>query len=36
MPTMQDRILNPMIRETIDEPWREVTWEEAFGFRRQR
>ncbi len=27
----RDRILNPMIRDTIDEPWREVTWEEAFA-----
>ncbi|MEE4117616.1 MAG: formate dehydrogenase subunit alpha [Paracoccaceae bacterium] len=26
-----DRVLNPMIRESIDEPWREVTWEEAFA-----
>ncbi len=21
-----DRILNPMIREKISDPWREVTW----------
>ncbi len=28
----QDRILNPMIRDTIDEPWREVSWEEALSF----
>jgi formate dehydrogenase major subunit len=28
----RDRILTPMIRETIDEPWREVSWEEAIGF----
>jgi formate dehydrogenase major subunit len=27
-----DRILNPMIRETIDQPWREVSWEEAISF----
>lgn len=27
-----DRILNPMIRDTIDEPWREVTWDEAMTF----
>jgi formate dehydrogenase major subunit len=27
-----ERILNPMIRETIDEPWREVSWEEAMAF----
>ena len=28
----QDRILKPMIRDTIDEPWREVSWDEALGF----
>lgn len=28
----RDRILNPMIRETIDEPWREVSWQEALSF----
>jgi len=28
----QDRILNPMIRETIDQPWREVSWDEALSF----
>jgi formate dehydrogenase major subunit len=28
----QDRILKPMIRETIDQPWREVSWEEAIGY----
>jgi formate dehydrogenase major subunit len=27
----QDRILKPMIRSSIDEPWREVSWEEALG-----
>ncbi|PVB62163.1 formate dehydrogenase subunit alpha [Labrenzia sp. 011] len=30
--THQDRILNPMIREKISDPWREVSWEEALGF----
>ena len=29
--THQDRILNPMIREKITDPWREVSWEEAFA-----
>jgi formate dehydrogenase major subunit len=29
--THQDRILNPMVREKITDPWREVTWEEAFA-----
>ena len=28
----RDRILSPMIRESVAEPWREVTWEEAFAF----
>ena len=28
----QDRILKPMIRECIDDPWREVSWDEALGF----
>ena len=28
--THGDRIKHPMIRETIDDPWREVSWEEAF------
>jgi formate dehydrogenase major subunit len=29
--THRDRILSPMIREKITDPWREVTWEEAIG-----
>ncbi|MFL9503639.1 formate dehydrogenase subunit alpha, partial [Rhodopseudomonas palustris] len=28
----KDRILNPMIRDTISEPWREVSWDEALSF----
>jgi formate dehydrogenase major subunit len=28
----RDRITAPMIRETIDQPWREVSWEEALAF----
>ena len=28
----RERILNPMIREKITDPWREVSWDEAFGF----
>jgi formate dehydrogenase major subunit len=28
----KDRILNPMIREKITDPWREVSWEEAMRF----
>lgn len=27
----KERILKPMLRDTIDQPWREVTWEEAIG-----
>jgi formate dehydrogenase major subunit len=30
--THRDRITKPMIRDTIDEPWREVGWEEAFEY----
>jgi len=29
--THRDRILNPMIRAKITDPWREVSWEEAIG-----
>jgi len=29
--THKDRITKPMIRASIDEPWREVSWEEAVG-----
>ena len=29
--THKDRILNPMIREKISDPWREVSWEQAFA-----
>ena len=28
----QDRVRHPMIREAIDQPWREVSWDEALGF----
>ncbi len=28
----QDRITKPMIRDSIDEPWREVSWEQALSF----
>ena len=28
----KDRILNPMIREKTTDPWREVSWDEAFAF----
>ena len=28
----KDRVLKPMIRENITDPWREVSWDEALGF----
>ncbi len=28
----QDRITSPMIRDSIDEPWQEVSWDEALAF----
>ena len=28
----QDRILMPMVRERISDPWRQVSWDEALGF----
>jgi formate dehydrogenase major subunit len=28
----KERILNPMIRDNITDPWREVSWDEAFNF----
>ncbi len=30
--THKDRITSPMIRESIHDPWQEVSWEDAFGF----
>ncbi|PWK68510.1 formate dehydrogenase subunit alpha [Aminobacter sp. AP02] len=30
--THKERILNPMIRENIADPWREVSWEEALEY----
>jgi formate dehydrogenase major subunit len=30
--THSDRITTPMIRDSIDEPWRKVSYEEAFDF----
>jgi len=29
--THPDRVLSPMVRDSITEPWREVSWEEAIG-----
>jgi formate dehydrogenase major subunit len=30
--THKDRILKPMIRERIEDPWREVSWDEAIAY----
>ncbi|MDO5633014.1 MAG: formate dehydrogenase subunit alpha [Paracoccus sp. (in: a-proteobacteria)] len=30
--THADRILSPMVRDQITDPWREVTWDEALDF----
>jgi formate dehydrogenase major subunit len=30
--THKERILHPMIRENITDPWREVSWDEAFSY----
>jgi formate dehydrogenase major subunit len=30
--THKERITKPMVRDTITDPWREVSWEEAIGF----
>lgn len=30
--THKDRITKPMIRASIDEPWREVSWDEALAY----
>ncbi|RWK65056.1 formate dehydrogenase subunit alpha [Mesorhizobium sp.] len=30
--THKERILNPMIREKVTDPWREVSWEEALTY----
>ncbi len=34
--THPDRITSPMIRDSIDEPWRKVSWDEAVNFAAQR
>jgi len=30
--THKDRIIKPMIRDSIDQPWREASWDEAIAF----
>ena len=34
--THTDRVLTPLVRESIGQPWREATWEEAIGFAAER
>ena len=34
--THTDRVLTPLVRNSIDEPWREASWEEAIGFTAER
>ena len=34
--THKDRITEPMIRDSIDEPWRAVSWEEAIAYTARR
>ncbi len=34
--THSDRITEPMIRDSIDEPWRTVSWDEAIAYTAQR
>ena len=34
--THTDRVLTPLVRGSIDEPWREASWEEAIGFAAER
>ncbi|MFM7598666.1 MAG: formate dehydrogenase subunit alpha [Actinomycetota bacterium] len=34
--THTDRVLTPLVRESIDAPWREVSWEEAISFAARR
>ncbi|MFM7211944.1 MAG: formate dehydrogenase subunit alpha, partial [Actinomycetota bacterium] len=34
--THSDRVLSPLVRDSIGEPWREVSWEEAISFAARR
>ncbi|MBN8292953.1 formate dehydrogenase subunit alpha [Rhodobacter sp. NTK016B] len=34
--THKERILNPMIRDKVTDPWKEVSWEEAMSFAAKR
>ncbi|TMV83370.1 4Fe-4S dicluster domain-containing protein, partial [Thioclava sp. BHET1] len=32
----QDRVLKPMIRDRVEDPWKEVSWDEALSFASQK
>ena len=34
--THPDRVLSPLIRDSIDQPWRKVGWDEAIGYAAKR
>ncbi|MGE0652264.1 MAG: formate dehydrogenase subunit alpha [Alphaproteobacteria bacterium] len=34
--THKDRVMSPLVREKITDPWREVGWDEAIGFAARR
>ena len=34
--THRDRVLNPMVRDSTDEAWREVSWDEAISYTARR
>ena len=34
--THRDRVLDPLIRDSIDEPWRKVSWDEAIQYAAER
>jgi len=34
--THRDRVLDPLIRDSIDEPWRKVSWDEAIQYTARR
>ncbi len=34
--THEDRVTQPLIRDSIDEPWRETSWDEAIAFAARR
>jgi formate dehydrogenase major subunit len=34
--THKDRVLSPMVRDAITDPWREVSWDEAIAFAAER